>query len=132
MAKSNQEVSGWVGWVYFAGFMMMLAGIFQTIAGVVALFKDEVYVVGPERLLALDYTQWGWVHLILGVILVISASSLLSGKMWGRTIGVLMATLSAIANFAFLEAHPWWSLMIIVVNILVIYGIVVHGSEAGE
>lgn len=133
MAKnSSSEVSGWVGWVYFGGIMMLLSGFFQAIAGMLALFKDEVYLIGTENLLVLDYTQWGWAHLLIGLVLIISAVSLMNGNMWGRTVGVFLASLSAIANFAYLSAYPFWALTIIVVNIFIIYAIVVHGDEAIE
>jgi hypothetical protein len=132
MARSSQntDVSGWVGWVFFGGFMMLLAGFFQTIAGLAALFKDEVYVVAPDALVSLDYTQWGWIHLLLGVVLMISAGSLFSGNMWGRFVGVVLALLSAVANFAFVSSYPFWSLTIIVIDVLIIYAIMVHGNEA--
>lgn len=133
MAKTNtapQDPSGWVGWIYFGAFLMFIAGIFQSIAGLAALFKDEVYIVSQNSLLALDYTQWGWVHLTLGVVLILSTVSMVNGNMWGRFVGVLLATLSAIANFAFVSAYPLWSIMIITMDVLIIYALMVHGREA--
>ena len=62
---TSNDVSGWVGWVYFAGFMLTLTGVFQAIAGLVGLFRDQVYVLGSENLWILDTTTWGWAHLIL-------------------------------------------------------------------
>jgi hypothetical protein len=128
MAK--KEVTGWVGWVYFAGFLMMLSGVFQIIAGLVALFRDEVFLVGANNLFVLDYTQWGWIHLIFGVVLFLTALSLMSGGLWGRTVGVVLASLSAIANFAFISAYPLWAMLVITLDILIIYALLVHGDEA--
>ena len=130
--KSSDEVTNWVGWSFFAGFLMVLSGIFQTIAGLVALYKDEVFVVGEKHLVVFDYTQWGWIHIIIGIVLVISAISLINGHLWGRLVGITLATLSAVANFAFLEAYPIWSLTIIAIDILIIYAIAVHGGELKE
>ncbi len=133
MAKRNNgEVSGWVGWQYFAASLMMLAGVFQAIAGLVALFKDQVFLVTQSNLVLLDYTQWGWVHLCLGFILFLTSLSLFAGNLWGRTVGIIMAALSAIANFAFLDAYPWWSLTVIILDVLIIYAIAVHGGEVQE
>jgi hypothetical protein len=127
---ATKQITGWVGWVYFAGFMMMLVGIFQAIAGFVALFKDQVYLVAPNNLLVLDYTGWGWVHLIFGLVLFFTSFSLMAGQGWGRFVGALLAGLSAIANFAFIEAYPIWSILIIVIDVLIIYALLVHGDEA--
>lgn len=132
MANRNGDVSGWVGWQYFAASLMMLAGVFQFIAGLVALFKDQVFLVAPNNLVLLDYTQWGWVHVIIGVVLFLTSFSLFAGNMWGRTVGVLLASLSAIANFAFIQAYPWWSLTVIILDVLIIYAIAVHGGEVKE
>ncbi|HSW79424.1 MAG TPA: hypothetical protein VLG47_01480 [Candidatus Saccharimonadales bacterium] len=133
MAKRNDDdVSGWVGWQYFAASLMMLAGVFQFIAGLVALFKDQVFLVAPSNLILLDYTQWGWVHLLIGVVLFLTSFSLFAGNMWGRTVGIVLAALSAIANFTFLQAYPWWSLIVIILDVLIIYAIAVHGGEVKE
>jgi len=130
--KTDMDVTGWVGWVYFAGFMMLMAGIFQSIAGLVALFRNESYVVTSNNLFVLDYTQWGWVHLLIGVLLLLAAFSLFNGNMWGRILGVVLATLSAVANFAFLNAYPLWSLVVIAIDVFIIYALLVHGNEAGS
>jgi len=127
---SSTDPSGWVGWVYFAAFMMMLAGIFQGIAGLVALFRDQVFLVTTHNLFLLDFTQWGWIHLILGVLLITASLSLFRGNYWGRFMGVVLASLSAIANFAFINAYPFWSLLIIAIDVFIIYALLVHGNEA--
>lgn len=132
MARTSTETSGmtgWAGWVYFAGFMMMLAGIFQSIAGLVAIFKDEVFVVGAGSLLVLDYSQWGWVHLLIGVLLFLAAFSVFAGGAFGRGLGAVLAALSAIANFTFFTAYPLWTIILISVDILIIYALLVHGGE---
>lgn len=129
-SKGSQDVSSWVGWVYFAGILMLLSGIFQMFAGLVALFRDTVFVVGPERIISVDYTTWGWVHLLLGAVLALTAFSLMNGNAWGRFWGVVLASLSAIANFGFVDVYPIWALLVITIDILIIYAIVVHGGDA--
>ncbi len=126
----HEHTTGWVGWVYFAGIMMMLAGIFHAIAGLVAIFKNEVFVVGAGSLLLLDFSQWGWLHLILGIVIFLAAFSVLAGGTFGRVIGSLLAGLSAIANFAFFTAYPLWTIIIITLDVVVIYALLVHGGEA--
>lgn len=129
--KSSQEVTGWVGWVYFAGLMMTLVGTFQAIAGLVALFKDEVYVAGPNNLWILDYTTWGWAHLLLGIFVFFAGMAVLSGQTWGRIVTILLASIAALANFAFIPVYPFWSILMVVVYVLAIYALIVHGDEAG-
>ena len=125
----QKQPTGWVGWIYFASAMMLLAGGMQIIAGLVALFKHTFYVVTSTHILAFNYTAWGWVHLILGVLVFMAGLAVLSGSTWGRVVGVILAVLSAMANIAFLNAYPVWSVIAIVVDVLVIYALTMHGSE---
>src|SRR5437763_13081379 len=87
------------GWVTFAGYLMIVAGVFQSIAGLVAIFKPSVYLASSSSLIVLDYTQWGWTHLIFGIILMLGAGSLFAGRLWGRFLAIFLATISAILNF---------------------------------
>ena len=129
MARKSSEMSGWTGWIGFAAIMLLLMGFFHVIAGFVALFTDTVYLIGEEALWALDYTQWGWIHVIGGLLAIWAASSLMQGHGFGRTVAVLVALASAVINMTFVPIYPLWSLMIIVIDVLVIYAVVVHGGE---
>lgn len=129
MSKNN-EVSGMVGWVGFASFMLYLAGTFSLIAGFVALFKHTaVYHAATNTLWILDYSQWGWVHIIAGILAIVAAGSLMTGHMYGRIIAVLVALASAVVNMAFVPIYPIWSVIVIVIDILIIYSVVVHAGE---
>ena len=128
--KASEGYSGWVGWIAFAGVIMMMLGTFHVIQGLVALFNDEYYLVGSSGLvLSLDYTAWGWVHVIAGAILVAAGLGVFGGQVWARTVGVATAMLSAIVNVAFLAAYPVWSLMMIALAVVLILALTVHGSE---
>ncbi len=129
MATQNNTSSGWVGWAYFASFMMILVGILQTIAGLAAIFNDEFFLVTQQRLLVFDFTTWGWVHLVLGIVIFMAGLELLRGAMWARVTAIILAVLSFVANMAFFNAYPWWSLAIMVVDVLVIYALTVKGDE---
>lgn len=128
--NSRQEVTGWVGWVYFAGFMMLMAGIFQTVLGLTALLNDKFYLALQGRLLVFDFTTWGWIHLLLGIVIIVAGTSLFSGRMWARAVGVVLASLSLLAQFAYVSAYPVWSIILMVISVLVIYALTVHGGEA--
>lgn len=123
--------TGWVGWIVFAGTMMILLGIFEAIEGLVALFNDDYFLVGRTGLVvSVDYTAWGWVHLLLGIVVAAAGFGVIAGRMWARVVGILLAGLSAIVNVAFLAAYPVWSTIVIAIDILVIYALTVHGAEA--
>jgi len=129
MAKQNNSATGWVGWIGFASLMMMLAGIFHIIAGFVALFQEDVFVASPNALWVFDYSQWGWIHILGGLLALLAAGSLMQGKLFGRTMVILVAMFSAIANMAFVPVYPVWSLMIVTIDLLVIWAVSVHGGE---
>ena len=122
--------SKWVGWILFAGVMMIVEGMFHAFQGFVALFEDDFYLVGRRGLtIHLDYTGWGWIHLALGVIVIAAGIGLLNGRLWGRIAGVILAVVSILVNVAFLAAYPIWSTIMIAVDILVIWALTVHGHE---
>ena len=131
--NTSAERTGWAGWAVFAGVMLVLVGAFQAIDGLVALFKDEIYVVRPSGLVVnVDYTAWGWVHLLLGIVLIAAGAAIFSGRVWGRTLGVVAALISAVLNFAYIPAYPVWSILIIAVDVFVIYALIAHGGELRE
>ena len=126
----QREPSGWaVGWTMFAAFMLILIGTFQVIAGLVGIVEDEVYVAGPEYIFQFDVTTWGWIHLIWGVIVLLAGFGLFSGAVWARTVGVIVATISAIVSFAWLPWYPIWGIAIIAVDIAVIWALTAHGRD---
>ncbi|HET6395058.1 MAG TPA: hypothetical protein VFG13_19680 [Blastococcus sp.] len=131
VAYGNEpDPTGWTGWIVFASFMMILVGSFQAIQGLVALFDDGFYLVRESGLVVdVNYNVWGTVHLVLGIVLLLSGVGVMAGNLAARTVGVILAGLSALANMAFIGAYPVWSLIIITVDILVIYALIVHGRE---
>ena len=129
-SRATPEQTGWVGWIVFAASMMVVVGALQAIQGLVALFKDEYYVVGSSGLVVnVDYTAWGWTHLAFGVLVAAAGIGLFAGQTWARVAGVLLVSLSMIVNFAFLAAYPVWSITVIALDAFVIYALTAHGSE---
>ena len=121
---------GWAtGLIVFAGVMMIMAGTFQVLSGLVALFEDEFYVATRNYLLQFDATSWGWIHLLLGLLVLFAGFAVLAGRTWGRVVGIALAVLSALANFAFLPYYPFWAMTIIALDIFVIWALAVHGRE---
>jgi hypothetical protein len=124
------QMTGWVGWIAFAGMIMLMLGSFHVIQGLVALFQDEYFLVGKSGLTVnVDFTTWGWIHVIGGIIIAAAGLALFTSKVWARTIGVILALGSAIVNVGFLSAYPIWSAIMIGFDVLVIWALTVHGSE---
>src|SRR3954471_14357309 len=128
--SKRPQATGWVGYVVFAGVMLIMLGGFQAIEGLVAIFRDDYYLVTQRGLLlTMDFTAWGWTHLILGAVAVIAGIGVLLGQTWARVTGIIIAVLSALSNIAFLPAYPIWATIIIALDVLAIYALAVHGRE---
>jgi hypothetical protein len=122
--------TAWAGWIMFAGVMMILLGVFQAMEGLVALVNDDYYAVTRSGLVvSADFTVWGWVHLLLGLVVAAAGLGVMIGQMWARVVGIIVALLSAIVNLGFLAAYPVGSTIIITIDVLVIYALTVHGRE---
>ena len=128
----RDEVTGWVGWIAFAGILMIMLGSFQAIIGFTAIVEDDYWVHGSQGMLLFDTTQWGWIHLILGIVVVIAGCSAMAGRFFGRIVGVLLALAVAIANLTYIELRPFWSIIAITLSVLVIYALTAHGREAAD
>jgi hypothetical protein len=131
-APEKAPIAAAIGFIVFAGVMLVMAGFFQAFAGLVALVKDEFYVRTPNYVLELDPTTWGWIHLVMGLLVLGAGFALLAGNLYGRMVGVAFAALSAIANFAFIPYYPFWSLTVIAIDVFVIWAITVHGGRLHE
>jgi hypothetical protein len=128
--RTDGQASGWVyGFAAFAGAVMLIIGIFQALAGLAAIFENEFFVVSPNYAYEIDVTAWGWIHLIIGAIVAIAGISIYTGAAWARSVGVLLAIISAVANFFFIPYYPVWAVLIIALNIAVIWALVQFTPE---
>ena len=121
-----------VGWTAFASIMMMLGGAWWIMAGIVALANDAFYVVGNEYIFQFDVTTWGWIHLLLGVVILFAAFGLFSGAVWARTVGVIVAVVWALFAFAWLPWYPLWAILLITISVFVIWALTAHGRDLAE
>ncbi len=130
MSSTGQnETTGWTGWVVFAGIMMVIGGALWAIQGLIAVFNGDLVIFGDEGALFLNVTGWGWVHMILGLLLLLSGILVMRGNLFGRTIAVILVTLSIIVNFIWLPVYPVWAIVIIVIDVFILYAVIVHGKE---
>jgi len=131
--RATRETSGAaVGFILFAAIMMIMVGVFQAIQGLIGIFENEFYVATRKYLFEFDATRWGWIHLILGLLVAFAGWGLFSGRTWARVVGITLAVLSAIANFLFIPYYPFWSLLIITLDVFVIWALAAHGGDMRE
>jgi len=118
------EVSGWaIGGITFAATMFVMIGLFQAIAGLVAIFDDEFYVVAANYTFDLDVSAWGWIHLIVGILMLVTGYSLFARAAWAGAVAVVLAVLSAVANFFFIPYYPFWAILVIALDVWVIWAL---------
>ena len=118
------EVSGWaVGGITFAAVLLIMIGIFQAIAGLVAIFDDSFYVVTPNYTFDLDVTAWGWIHLIVGILLIVVGYFLFARAAWAAGVALGLAVLSAVVNFFFIPYYPFWAILEIALAVWVIWSL---------
>jgi hypothetical protein len=127
---ADPEASGWaVGWAAFAATMMLIQGTWWIIAGLIALFNDEFFVVGREYTFLVDVTGWAWVHLLLGILILGAGIALFSGAVWARAVGVILAVIATLIGFGWLPYYPVWGILLIVMSIAVIWALTAHGRD---
>jgi hypothetical protein len=127
--QENNVRTGWTGWVVFAALMLIIGGTLNAIYGLIAVLNDNWVAWGNRGAMLLNINHWGWVHLLLGLVVVLAGLGLMSGNLVGRLIGVLVASASLIVNFIVLPMYPLWSIILITIDALVIWALVVHGGE---
>jgi len=129
VSQTAYEDERGAGWLVFASTMLGLAGIMSVLDGIVALSKSKFYVADATFLFS-DLRTWGWIVLILGALLIVAAGGILAGSQFGRWFGIIAAGLSAISQFAFMQAYPFWTLLIFTCDLLVIYGLAIYGGRS--
>jgi hypothetical protein len=111
------------------GLLMMIAGAFQALEGVAALLNDAFFPAVPDYAFELTATTWGWIHVLLGVFVVVVGRFILRGDSWARTAGIALTALSALASFLFIPYYPLWSVLLIPVDLLVIWALAAYRPE---
>jgi len=106
-----------------ASILLLTVGLLQLFQGISAVVEDDLFIVGPQYVYQFDTTAWGWVHIVLGAILIISAFGLMTGATWARIAAITLLAVSIVANFLSLPYYPYWALLITALDIVVIWAI---------
>ena len=129
MASQRNEPTGWIGWIMFASVMMMIAGSIAATFGLVAVLNSTWVGFHNQNHIELSVAAWGWIQIAFGTIVFFSGIGVLTGNLFARTVGVIAASLSLIANFFLVPLYPFWAITIMVVDVLVIWALTAHGGE---
>ncbi len=126
--SDSQPSGGAIGWISFAGFVMILGGSFAVLAGLAAIINPDAYTA-TDSIFEQSAETWGWFHLIVGVAVLASGFGVFTGNVLARTVGVIAATVNAIGAFITIEVHPLFSIMIIAMDFAIIWALTAHGRD---
>lgn len=131
---SDTATTGWVGWGWFAAIVIIIAGVFDALFGLVAiLMPGSAYFVAAEGgLFLFDVSGWGWWHLVIGIALILVGVALTTGATWARVTAIILVAFNGLSQLALLPVQPWWSLIVLALDILVLFALTVHGRELKE
>jgi hypothetical protein len=116
------------GWLLFAGIMVLIAGILNCIWGIAAI-DNANFFIEDKRFILSDLNTWGWIVLLIGLIQLIAAFSIWAGNEFGRWIGLIGASISAIGALLTIPAYPFWALCLFGIDLLIIYGLAAYGGH---
>ncbi|MFE5615386.1 hypothetical protein [Streptomyces sp. NPDC056470] len=116
----------------FAGVLMLVIGILDILEGIAAVAEDDVYTRVGDYVFKFDLTSWGWVHIVLGILVAAAGAGILKGSEWGRMGGITLASLNVIAQFLFLPYHPWWALFSMALSVFVIWALATDTTSFGK
>ena len=125
-SRSYEEASGWV---VFAGMMLALAGVFKTIYGLAMIFNSDWVIFTLDGAWLLDISAWGWITLIIGVVLLFAGWGVISGQTWARVVGIVAAAFAGVDAMFTMTVYPIWGIAVLALVVLVIYALAVHGDE---
>ena len=117
------------GLLIFASVMLLVAGFWNLIQGITAIARSHVYVANAHYVFG-GLRSWGWVMLILSILMLLAGIGVLIGNQLARWFGVAVLGLDAIAQMFFIPAYPFWSLTIIALDVVALYGLCAYGSRA--
>ncbi|MEV6427363.1 hypothetical protein [Nocardia sp. NPDC051463] len=107
----------------FAGVLILITGVLHLLTAIAAIAGRDIFVVTQDQVFLVDVSAWGWIHLVIAALIVIAGFGIITGKTWGYLAGIVMASLSILDNFLFAPIYPFWALVIIAIDILVIWAL---------
>ena len=115
------------GWLIFAGVVLFVAGALNVVDGVAAITDSRFYGRHVQYILG-DLHSWGWVHLVLGALLICVVFGIWAGAQWARWAGIALAAVNMVTRLLFLPAYPLLSLALFAIDLVIVYGLAVYGG----
>jgi hypothetical protein len=126
---TQRPPQGWVGWIKFGAALLIVTGLFGIVEGLTGIFRDKAYFANG-KVVVFDYTAWGWIHLLIGILVLAVGIALWGGSQLARMVAIGLVVLNLLAQFLWMSAEfPWWSIIAIAFNFMVLYALIVHGDE---
>ncbi len=124
----------WTGWIVFAAMLMVIIGMLDFFQGLIAVIRDDYYVLTQEQIIVFDLTAWGWIMLIWGVVLMFAGSALFAGRSWARWFTIIVGSLNVIIQLGFVGSSQYtlWALTVLALNVLVLYALMVRWENVEE
>ena len=119
------------GWIRFAGVMMLVMGSLDFFQGLIAIIRDKYYLLTPSQIIVFDFTTWGWIMLVWGVIVMFAGFGLLTASGWARWLTIAIASLNFIVQLGFVGSYQYtlWALTVIGLNIIVLYALIARWGD---
>jgi hypothetical protein len=124
-----QRTTGWASWIVFAALFMVINGVLGVIQGLVSLFRDDFFIVTDDHIATFNVSAWGWIHIVIGAILIAVGLAVFKGALWARVGAVVIVSLNLIAQFTWASVFPVWAVIVIAIDALVLWALIVHGDE---
>lgn len=112
-----------IGFSILAATLMIMGGLWSFFTGLEAIIKHQFFIVTPNYAFKINITTWGWIHLVLGILVFAAGCCLLTGRAWARIVGLALAVLSGLANFLFIPYYPFWAIVIIALDVAIIWAL---------
>lgn len=130
-SPGNDSGSSWAGGgTLFAGFLLLVDGVLGVIKGIAGIATNDVYAAVNDYVFKFNVTTWGWIHLILGVVLIFVGWGILKGATWARAVGIALVSLNLIANFMWLPYTPIWAVVTIAIDVFIIWALCTDRSKS--
>jgi len=112
-----------MGFTVLAAVVMLLSGLSSFFEGLAALIRGNFFVTLPNYAYNVSVTGWGWMHLILGIVVFLAGACLFMDMLWARVVGVALASVSLIFNLLYIPYFPVWSIIVIALDLFVIWAL---------
>ena len=128
----RQPATAWVGVILFGGTLMITLGIFNVIQGLVAINEEPILMRTADGPVVWDVSTWGWIHLAIGILVILTGAFLIQGAVWARVAAIVLVIVNASTQMIFLPVYPFWSLLVIAVDLWILWAVTFHGREVRD